>query len=135
MAKAKIFISYAHRDQDAVSRIVAALKDVDLDVWVDTQSLTPGQNWIAEIEQALSDAGYLIAVLSHASLASEWMHREWTAMLSRQLDGTGGGIVIPLRFIRDERLADFLKWLAEESPRCVEVAIRKYMPEAFPPGL
>jgi hypothetical protein len=286
VAKAKIFISYAHADRDSVARIVAALKDVNLDVWADAQSLTPGQNWIAEIDRVLADAGYLLAILSRASITSQWVQREWTAMLGRQLDGKGGGVVIPLRLedvdvppllqpiqridlfpdfkkglaalvgfllsetrpawlvqqqrrggqttsdlakdqalrapaphavaygpsegpyppdtwhawhaalkheritdpvldtldkktirrtalhcvtqqelqsfcidagisygslsgnnlnerilsllellIRDDRLAEFLKWLAEESPRCVEVAIRKFMPEAIPPGL
>lgn len=97
MSRPKIFISYAHRDRDLASAIAQALKKADLEAWIDERSLSPGQNWIAEIEKALAEAGYLLALLSTTSLQSLWVQQEWTAMLSRQLGGEGGGIIIPLR--------------------------------------
>jgi hypothetical protein len=94
---AKNFISYAHKDRDPALAMAQALKKVDLEAWIDERSLSPGQNWIAEIENALAEAGYLLALISATSLQSLWVQQEWTAMLSRQLAGAGGGVVIPLR--------------------------------------
>jgi hypothetical protein len=97
MSNPKVFISYAHADSEAARRIADELRKVELQVWLDASSLQPGQNWVAEIERALEDAGYLLALLSSVSLASQWVQREWTSMLTRQLGGKNGGIVIPVR--------------------------------------
>lgn len=93
----KIFISYAHPDRKAAERIASALSKARLEAFFDEKSLSPGENWIAAIQSALSEAGYLLALISTASLKSIWVRQEWTAMLSRQLKGTCGGVVIPLR--------------------------------------
>lgn len=93
----KIFISYAHADLKAAETIASALARANLKAFFDLNSLSPGQNWIAAIQEALSKAGYLVALISTASLKSVWVQQEWTAMLSRQLKGTGGGVVVPLR--------------------------------------
>ena len=97
MSKPKIFISYAHSDQAAAKRIAAELEKVELKVWLDASSLKPGENWVSDIEKGLQEAGYLLLLLSHASLASHWVQREWTSMLAKQLEGRSGGVVLPLR--------------------------------------
>jgi hypothetical protein len=97
MSNPRIFISYAHADSEAANRIADALRSVELQVWVDASSLQPGQNWVAEIEHALEEAGYLLVLLSSTSVDSQWVQREWTSMLTRQLGGRNGGVVIPLR--------------------------------------
>lgn len=97
MSNPKVFISYAHKDYEAARRIADELRKVELQVWRDASSLQPGQNWVAEIERALEEAGYLLVLLSRASMASQWVEREWTSMLTRQLGGKNGGVVIPLR--------------------------------------
>ena len=95
--RAKIFISYSRVDAGAVQRIADTLKNAGFEVWLDTTDIVPGQNWVKEIDQALTEAGYLLALLSNASLQSQWVQREWTAVLTRQLSSTNGGVVIPLR--------------------------------------
>lgn len=73
------------------------LKKAEFEVWLDTTNIQPGQNWVKEIDEALTEAGYLLALLSKESLQSQWVQREWTAVLTRQLSSKNGGIVIPLR--------------------------------------
>jgi hypothetical protein len=97
MSNPRIFISYAHADFEVARRIADELRKVELQVWLDASSLQPGQNWVAGIERALEEAGYLLVLLSSASLTSQWVQREWTSMLTRQLGGKTGGTVIPLR--------------------------------------
>ncbi len=85
MSNPKVFISYAHADIDAAKSIASELGQVGLKVWFDALSLQPGQNWVAEIERGLTEAGYLLALLSSTSITSEWVRHEWTSMLTRQL--------------------------------------------------
>lgn len=108
MSNPKIFISYAHSDSEAARRIADELRKVELQVWLDASSLQPGQNWVAEINLALEDAGYLLVLLSPVSLASQWVQSEWTSMLTRLLGGKNGGIVIPLR-LEDVRVPALLQ--------------------------
>ncbi|MBI1381652.1 MAG: TIR domain-containing protein [Planctomycetaceae bacterium] len=108
MSNPRIFISYAHADSKAANRVADELRKVELQVWLDASSLQPGQNWVAGIDEALEDAGYLLVLLSSASLASPWVQREWTSMLARQLGGKNGGLLIPLR-LEDVRLPTLLK--------------------------
>lgn len=97
VSHAKIFISYSRADSKAAKRIADALKEADFEVWLDTTDIDPGQNWVKAIDQALTDAGYLLALLSKAALQSQWVQQEWTTVLTRQLSSTNGGVVIPLR--------------------------------------
>jgi hypothetical protein len=97
VTKALVFISYATADRETARRITDELGAVRIPVWRDDLSVQPGQNWVAEIQRGLEDAGYLLALLSRASLDSQWVQHEWTAMLARQLASKNGGIIIPLR--------------------------------------
>lgn len=97
MTGAAAFISYARADAEAATALAAELEAVGLPVWLDTEALEPGHNWVAEIERGLEEAGYLLLLLSAAALSSRWVEREWTTMLARQLGGKAGGVVIPLR--------------------------------------
>lgn len=95
--RAKIFISYAHADSMAATRIADALKEAELNVWIDAANIKPGTNWVRTIDEALTNAGYLLALLSKAALQSQWVQHEWTAVLTSQMSSTNGGVVIPLR--------------------------------------
>jgi hypothetical protein len=65
--------------------------------WLDTTDIQPAQNRVKKVDEALTEAGYLLALLSKASLQSQWVQREWPAVLTRQLSSENGGVVIPLR--------------------------------------
>ena len=43
--KPKIFLSYAHEDIGMAKRIYNDLKNYGLDIWLDTESLLPGEIW------------------------------------------------------------------------------------------
>ncbi|MCP4108202.1 MAG: TIR domain-containing protein [Desulfobacteraceae bacterium] len=65
----KIFISYAREDIVTAQRLYEALKSADLDPWLDTENLLPGQKWKVEIRQAICEAEYFIAVLSSKAIS------------------------------------------------------------------
>jgi hypothetical protein len=66
--KPKIFLSYAHEDIGMAKRIYQDLKRYGLDIWFDNESLLPGQDWNFEIEQAIEQSKYFLALLSNKSI-------------------------------------------------------------------
>jgi hypothetical protein len=72
--KKKIFISYAHEDAEAAKSLFNDLNEFDdinnpyLDLFLDKESLLPGQNWRKIIETELKDSHYFIILLSNNSI-------------------------------------------------------------------
>ncbi|MBD3343052.1 MAG: TIR domain-containing protein [Candidatus Lokiarchaeota archaeon] len=66
--KPKIFLSYAHEDTGMAKRIYQDLKRYGLDVWIDCESLLPGQNWKITIEKAIKESHYYLLLLSSHSM-------------------------------------------------------------------
>ena len=72
-----VFMSYSRRDDAAMRRIVAFLREQGIKVWVDNEKLIPGTPvWEKEIEKAVQGASAVVVVLSPDSKDSEWVRRE-----------------------------------------------------------
>jgi hypothetical protein len=69
MAPVKVFISYAREDRSFAERIYNSLKDLQIDPWLDTRSITPGMRWKDEITRGLRAADYCIILLSDHSVS------------------------------------------------------------------
>lgn len=67
----KIFLSYAHEDINMAKRIYNDLKRYGLKIWFDQISILPGQNWEFEIEDAIENSDYFLALLSKNSLTKK----------------------------------------------------------------
>ncbi len=76
MTGKKIFISYAHQDAAEAGRLARALRSEDHDVWLDTDSLLPGQEWKLEIEKAVRESDVFIALLSRWSSERGYVQKE-----------------------------------------------------------
>jgi tetratricopeptide (TPR) repeat protein len=66
-ARYRVFLSYAHEDQDKVRRIYSGLKQRRLDVWFDKENLGPGR-WKPAIIKAITQSRYFIICISEAAL-------------------------------------------------------------------
>jgi TIR domain len=76
--RSTVFLSYARQDQQIAKRVRRALLQHDFGVWFD-EATTPGQDWAAAIHSAIDAAverGFVIVLLSAASLTSQWCKRE-----------------------------------------------------------
>lgn len=72
-----IFISYSHEDRDFMLRLREDLTNGGFDVWVDDHSLAPGTpSWEKAIEKGITQANYIIAILSPEAKNSIWVTRE-----------------------------------------------------------
>ncbi|CAH1198643.1 TIR domain-containing protein [Candidatus Nitrotoga sp. BS] len=76
-----VFISYARADRPFVDRLSAELQLAGVKTWVDTQDISPGENWDKEIEKGLFEAGLLLHVASEHSGSSEWLSAELEGFL------------------------------------------------------
>ena len=62
-----VFISYVRENRDRVSRLVSALRDAGIEIWIDDRSILPGQLWKASIDRAIRDSAYFVACFSSES--------------------------------------------------------------------
>src|SRR5271157_1707317 len=87
----RIFISYAHRDgAQLAERLQKDLEAKGLDAWLDKQRLEGGASWTKDIESALDEAEYVLALLTPGSYVSEICRAEQLRSLRK------GKCVIPL---------------------------------------
>jgi TIR domain len=70
------FVSYAHEDQEFVIRLVERLEAQGLVIHYDKVVLLIGDSLTEKISQAITDGDFLIAIVSPASVQSEWCKRE-----------------------------------------------------------
>jgi predicted nucleotide-binding protein len=57
------------------------LRAIDLEVWIDVDDLTPGENWATEISKALRNSIGLLIFISPAAMKSDWVNREILAAM------------------------------------------------------
>lgn len=65
----KIFISYAREDYLSARRLFDELKAAGFNPWLDKEHLLPGHRWEVEIEKAIRDSNFFVALLSSRSVA------------------------------------------------------------------
>jgi len=88
----RVFISYSWVDREVADDISRALSGLPLDLWIDHKRVAPGDSFVSALNDALEDATYVIVLLSHSALKSQWVSREWmAAMASKSI------IVLPVR--------------------------------------
>ncbi|MGC1306413.1 MAG: toll/interleukin-1 receptor domain-containing protein [Phormidesmis sp.] len=84
---AGFFISYSSRDKKMADRIATSLKAIGYKVWYDSWAIEHGDSIVSKIENGLAQNDTLLVLLSPNSVTSEWVKRELSAILMRQLDG------------------------------------------------
>jgi hypothetical protein len=72
----KVFLSYAHQDEQLVDSLRQDLADIGHTVWLD-ESLNGGQIWWDEILHQVRDCHVFVLAISTHSLASEACLAEW----------------------------------------------------------
>jgi hypothetical protein len=113
-SKARVFVSHSARDKPFARKLVKALRGHNLHVWIDEQELQVGYSIVSGVSEGLRNAGYVVAVLSKASVASRWVQAELNATLMEELSGKGV-VVLPVliedcelpTLLRDRVYADF----------------------------
>lgn len=79
MTRCSVFISYASEDAEAATEIAQLLRQAELPVWFDRDSLGSGDDWARKIERNIDVAAAFVPILSRATLAERRreFRREW----------------------------------------------------------
>ena len=73
----KAFLSYNSKDADLARRLALDLESAHISVWLDQWQLKVGEAFEQEIVRGLENAEFVIVLLTRASVASDWVNREW----------------------------------------------------------
>ena len=73
------FISYSFRDSARADEIVRQLQDEGYTVAILPSSATPGQNFVAQIHDYMSNARFVLALVTESYLRSPYATAEWMA--------------------------------------------------------
>ena len=87
MDKPQVFIAYSFQDNNHARKLAKELREKGIRVWLAEEELRPGDNIQKGIQDALSTSGYLLALLSKASLESKWVQNEFQMALLRESRG------------------------------------------------
>lgn len=79
----RFFVSYSHDDQKLVVPVVALLRSTPTDVFLDVDTIEPGDDWWKRVQDALdSTSSFVIFWCSHAS-DSTVVKQEWEFALDK----------------------------------------------------
>lgn len=95
----KVFLCHTFVDKPVVHRFYKRLLDDGVDVWLDAESLIPGQTWRNEIDHAIQESDVIIVFLSENSINKEgYVQKEIRLALEKAQEKPDGTIfVIPAR--------------------------------------
>lgn len=65
----KVFISYAREDESFAIKLFHYIKKIGYSPWIDKENIDAGKDWMFEIEKALSEANFIILLLSNVSVS------------------------------------------------------------------
>jgi len=113
---ATIFLSYSSKDKAFVREIGRRLENEGVSIWLDDAELNIGESLIDRIATAIESVDFVAAVISSNSIHSNWVQKELSLALTREIKGQNV-IVLPLliddcevpNFLKDKLYADFRK--------------------------
>ncbi len=73
-----VFISYKHEDGDFAENLSNRVRKEGFKTWVDNDRLNAGEDWRAEIDQAIKNAFALIVIMTPEAKSSEYVTYEWS---------------------------------------------------------
>lgn len=101
-----LFLCHASEDKPFVDRLCAFLDDQQVDVWYDRREIRVGESIVRRISDGLDAASHLVIVLSRVAVTKEWVLKELSAALMRQLQSSAI-TVLPL-VVEDCRIPPLL---------------------------
>lgn len=109
-----VFISHNHKDNEIAERLALELVRHNIKVWKDSWRIGVGDSLIQKIQDGLEGAQFFCVIFSKNSLESEWVKREITAALLREIENRKVMLLpividdckLPL-LVRDKLYADF----------------------------
>lgn len=100
-----VFLSYSRVDQEWANRIMRALEEQGLAVWIDDRQIRPGELVVAALERGIAECGSVALIVSKASVQSGWVQEEYARAV--ELSKSEAIQLIPV-LIEETRMPGFL---------------------------
>jgi TIR domain. len=111
-----VFLSHSHSDKRFVRNLAKALREKGIGVWVDDAEIRVGESLIEKLRSAIDNVDYVVAVLSEASIKSEWVKRELDIAMNHEIESKRMKVLPLLKddcdlpgFLKGKLYADFRK--------------------------
>lgn len=102
-----IFLSHSHSDKAFARKLAADLRGRGYVVWIDEAEIKIGDSLVQKIRDGIDLVDFVAAILSKASIESEWVKRELDMASNREIEERRV-VVLPL-LVEDVELPGFLK--------------------------
>src|SRR5215469_7834465 len=103
----KVFLSHSTKDQEFVRRLADALTSADFIPWFCEVDIEKNENFVARIEEGLTQCDLALVVWSPDAATSNWTKEEWTSVLARQV--TEQKIRLAIVLLREHPLPQMLR--------------------------
>lgn len=114
MPRRDIFICHAHADKGNIARPLAdALRRHAVSCWLDEAVIQPGDSIIDAVGEGLSNADFVVVLVTEAFLERQWTQKELNAALTKELR-TATPVVIPVLSIPADDFAKRYPLLADK---------------------
>jgi len=81
-----LFLCHASEDKAFVDRLAAYLDSCDVPIWYDKREIGLGDSIVTQINAGLGAASHVVVVLSKASVSKQWVQKEFSSALMKQLN-------------------------------------------------
>lgn len=95
MKKPIAFISHSSSDRQRATELAVALRERQIQVWIDHEQIRFGDSIPRKISEGLDSADVILVLVSEQFTASRWCRVEYEPLIVREID-TGKTCVIPV---------------------------------------
>jgi TIR domain len=81
----KIFLSHSTKDKQFVQTLAHELEAEGIEPWLCEVDVELGDNFVAKIEEGLSNADLTVLFWSPEAACSDWTRLEWTSVTAREI--------------------------------------------------
>ncbi|MFL5386555.1 MAG: TIR domain-containing protein [Longimicrobiaceae bacterium] len=106
----RVFISHSSKDKPQVEALALALREREIDPWLDKWEISPGDDIVASINSGLDEAGAGLVVFSAHSRESRWVEAEVSYLTYARIQE--GKVLIPVVLGDDAYVPPLLRPLA-----------------------
>ena len=102
-----VFLSHSHQDKSFARRLASDVRAAGHIVWIDEAEIKIGDSLIEKIREGIDEVDYVAALLSLASIESQWVKKELDIAMNKEIEEKRV-LVLPL-LLDDVELPGFLK--------------------------
>ena len=89
-----VFVSYSHEDREFVDHLVSRLEKDEINVWRDEKEILIGDVIDKAVSEGIQQSWIFLMVLTHHSIASGWVAREFDEASHEEIEGRK--VVLPI---------------------------------------